>query len=229
MIVWGAMIAAPSAAIAVVSLAAMAASMFVTPDPGHATVAYAFPLRITFIPGQSHFVGVLYPVVPWLVPAGLGILFARHVAGRPAFLERPAALIGGCLIAAFIVLRAAGLGDYHAPAPGVIGFLTVTKYPPSLDFLAVMLGIDLVLLALFARPLPGRAVDPLQAFGQVPLFFYLLHLYLFGILSWFFARGTSFGVMYGIWLAALVVMYPACRWYARFKARKPIHSAWRLL
>jgi hypothetical protein len=63
----------------------------------------------------------------------------------------------------------------------------------------------------------------------VPLFFYLLHLYLFGILSWFFARGTSFGVMYGIWLAALVVMYPACRWYARFKARKPIHSAWRLL
>ena len=228
MIVWGLLISVPSMVIALVSVAAMAASMVITPDPQHATVAYSFPVRILFIPGQSNFIGVLYPVVPWLVPAGLGILFARHVAVRPSLLERRAALTGVCLIVAFIVLRTAALGDYHPPGPGLIGFLTLTKYPPSLDFFTVMLGIDLVLLALLARPLPSWAATPLQVFGQVPLFFYLLHLYLFGVVSWLFTRGTSFGVMYAIWFAALVVLYPACRWYARFKARKPMTSVWRL-
>ena len=228
MIVWGTLIAAPSAVIGCISLAALVASMVVTPGPEHATVAYSFPVRISFIPGRSQFVGVLYPVVPWLVPAGLGILFARHITGRSSLLERRAALAGFCFIVAFIVLRTAGLGDYHPPAPGLIGFLTVTKYPPSLDFFALMLGIDLVLLALLARPLPSWGSTPLQVFGQVPLFFYLLHLYLFGVVSWLFSRGTSFGVMYAIWLAALVVMYPACRWYARFKGSKPVTSIWRL-
>jgi uncharacterized membrane protein len=228
MIVWGVLVAAPSAVIAIISVAALTVSMLVTPDPSQATVAYSFPLRILFIPGQSSFVSVVYPVVPWLLPAGLGILFARHIAGRPSLLERRAALLGAALIVMFIVLRAAGLGDYHAAAPGVIGFLTVTKYPPSLDFFAVMLGIDLVLLGLLSRPLPAWAAGPLQVFGRVPFFFYLLHLYVFGALSWLFPRGTSFAVMYAIWLAALVAMYPACRWYARFKGSKPPTSMWRL-
>ena len=126
-------------------------------------------------------------------------------------------------------LRTAGLGDYHDAPPGLIGFLSLTKYPPSLDFLLVMLGVDLILLALLARSDAGVARAPLQVFGQVPLFFYLLHLYVFGALSWFFRTGASFGVMYLVWAAALVAMYPACRWYARFKASRPMTSLWRML
>jgi uncharacterized membrane protein len=228
MIVWGLLIEVPTGVVVAVSLAAMAASMILTPGPEHATDSYSFLMRFLFVPGQGSFVVVVYSVVPWLMPAGLGVLLARLVARRPAFIENRAALVGGLLIATFIVLRAARLGDYHAAPPGLIGFLSVTKYPPSLDFFAVMLGIDLVLLAMLARPVPAWAANPLQVFGQVPLFFYLLHLYVFGALSWFFRHGTSFGVMYLVWLAALAGMYPACRWYARFKTAKPITSVWRM-
>ena len=229
MMVWGVLIEAPNPVVVAVCIAASGASMLLTPGPEHAADVYSIPMRILFVPGQTTPVSVLYPLIPWLTPAGLGVLLGRMVAPRSSFVERRVALIGGFLIAAFVVLRTAGLGEYHAARPGLIGFLTVTKYPPSLDFLAVMLGMDLVLLGLFTRPMPGWLAGPLQVFGQVPLFFYLLHLYVFGVLSWLFRSGTSFAVMYLIWLAALAVMYPACRWYARFKARRPIASIWRLL
>ena len=229
MIVWARLIETSTVIVGVVSLAALVTSMVVTPGPEHAADAYSVPMRFLFIPGQTGFAVVVYSIVPWLTPTGLGILLARAIQRRPSFVEGRAALFGALLLATFVVLRAAGLGDYHAAQPGLIGFLTVTKYPPSLDFFAIMLGIDLILLALLARPLPGWLANPLQVFGQAPLFFYLVHLYVFGVLSWFFRHGTTFGVMYLVWLAALVAMYPACRWYARFKSSRPIASIWRLL
>ena len=229
MMVWGVLIEAPNPVVVAVCIAALGASMLLTPGPEHAPDLYSIPMRILFVPGQTTPVSVAYPWIPWLTPAGLGILLGRMVAARPTVLETRVALVGGFLIAAFIVLRTAGVGDYHAAQPGLIGFLTVTKYPPSLDFLAVMLGVDLVLLGLFTRPMPKWLAGPLQVFGQAPLFFYLLHLYVFGALSWLFRNGTSFGVMYLVWLAVLAALYPACRWYARFKGRRPIASIWRLL
>ena len=228
MIVWGLLVRASDAVVIAISVLAIASSMLVTPGPEHAKDAYSLPMRLLFIPGQSSFVEVAYAVVPWLTPAGLGVLLGRIVRREPGFLVRRAAIAGALLIAAFIVLRAAGLGDYHAAPPGFIGFLSLTKYPPSLDFLAVTLGIDLVLLGALAR-WHRVLTGPVQVFGQAPLFFYLVHLYVFGALSWLFRHGTSFGVMYAVWLGALVAIYPACVWYARFKSGKPIESVWRLL
>ena len=188
------------------------------------------------MPLGPFFFAFVYPVPPWTGVMLLG--FGTAGVFQQAAPQRNARLMAWGLGAAvaFIALRLIGL--YGEPNPWitqgdgvrtVIDILNVTKYPPSLDFLAVMLGMDLVLLGLFTRPMPGWLAGPLQVFGQVPLFFYLLHLYVFGVLSWLFRSGTSFAVMYLIWLAALAVMYPACRWYARFKARRPIASIWRLL
>ena len=64
--------------------------------------------------------------------------------------------------------------------------------------------------------------------GRAPLFFYLLHLHVLGAVSWFFPNGTTFFVMYLVWAAAVVAMYPACRWYGAFKARQPLTSWWRM-
>ena len=161
--------------------------------------------------------------------ATVGVLFAGVIEQRGFSLIGLTALGGATLVAIFVALRLAGLGDYHQPGPGAIGFLTVTKYPPSLAFFSITLGLDLLLLAILSRVARSSLVAPLAVFGRAPLFFYLLHLYLLAAVSWGFREGTTFAVMYGVWAAAIVAMYPLCRRYAAFKAAKPPTSWWRLL
>jgi uncharacterized membrane protein len=102
--------------------------------------------------------------------------------------------LGLGLTLAFVVLRATNLygnppaglggvsqGDWH-PQPSLdktlILFLDVEKYPPSLQFLLMTIGPSLLLLAALDRDCvpPGRSA--LLIFGRVPMFFYILHLYI---------------------------------------------------
>ena len=112
-----------------------------------------------------------------------------------------------------------------------MGFLNVVKYPPSLSFLTLTLGINFALLALWIRfqfPIERR-FRPLLVFGRTPLLFYLAHLWLFAFLGIFFPKGTGLAVMYLIWLVALIILYPLCASYARFKGARPFTSLWRFL
>ena len=229
MIFWGIVGRLPSLAIAAITIAAFVAGWWLTPPPSEAPVVFSIPMRLFFIMGTTSPVAVAYPWVPWLVPAGLGILLGRAVLTNSDRTQSRLPWVGLAALVVFVVLRASGLGDYHQPGPGFIGFLNLTKYPPSLDFLLATLGVDLILIAVLARVSSPAINTPLEVFGRSPLFFYLLHLYVFGALSWLFRNGTSWGVMYAVWAAAIVAMYPACRWYAGFKARKPVDSIWRLL
>ena len=229
MIFWGLLIRVPSLVIAAVTVAAYVAGCAFIPPPSDIAVLFPVPMRIFFIPGTTAPVSVVYSWVPWLVPAGLGILLGRAVLAAPDSTRKALPWMGLAALAVFIVLRAAGLGDYHQPGPGFIAFMNLTKYPPSLDFLLATLGLNLLLVPVLARASSRAITAPLEVFGRSPLFFYLLHLYVFGVLSWAFPRGTTWLVMYLVWAAAVAAMYPACRWYAGFKARKPIASVWRLL
>ena len=59
-----------------------------------------------------------------------------------------------------------------------MAFFNITKYPPSLLFLCLTLGVGLTLLALFERvEEKSRFIGWLAVFGSAPMFFYLLHLY----------------------------------------------------
>ena len=92
------------------------------------------------------------------------------------------------------------------------------------------------------RPL-GKWSHPLQEFGRVPFFFYILHiplLHLGGILlalmvfqdaSWLIKtpvgpspEGYSYGFellpTYLGWIAALIVLYYPSRWFAQIKAKR---------
>ena len=69
----------------------------------------------------------------------------------------------------------------------------------------------------------------LHVFGQTPLFFYLAHFYLLTIFAFvFFREPASLEGAYGMWVAALMVLYPVCAWYRTFKMNKPRDSLWRL-
>ena len=126
-----------------------------------------------------------------------------------------------------MLLRLTGLGELHEPVPGVIGWLTVTKYPPSQAFFALMLGLDLALLAALVK-WPASWLSPLEVYGRVPFFFYLAHLWAFGVCSWAFPSGTSRLIMYLVWAVVVAALYPACAAYARFKFSKPAASRWRM-
>jgi uncharacterized membrane protein len=230
MIFWAFLIEMPSVAVLGVSAAALAASVWMTPPVSDYGTLFPVLRLLAFVPSHANLVNVLYPWVPWLAPAGLGIVLARVVTRRPGSTAVVGGALGASLVVSFVVMRAAAFpfAEPHAPLPGFIGFMSLTKYPPSPAFLAATLGADLLLLAAFTATAKLAALAPLDVFGRTPLFFYLLHLWVFGLVSCAFPNGASFPLMYGVWAAVLAAMYPACMWYAKFKNRKPVDSMWRL-
>lgn len=191
-----------------------------------------------------------YPFAPWLgimlMGYGLGGLFTLTGAAR----TRAVLILAGGLLAAFAVLRAInGYGDprpWARQADGlwtVLSFINVGKYPPSLDYVLVTLGVSLALLPVLER-LWRPARDVLLTFGRTPLFTYLLHIWLahglalvVGVLmgipasaflnmlgdpSRLIAAGWGFGLapLYGFWLLTLVLLYPLSRWFEGVKRRR---------
>lgn len=123
-----------------------------------------------------------YPILPWIGTIALGYAAGPWfaAAARPETNRRRLAVVGGSLLLGFVLLRAAnGYGDPSAWAAqpdalrSVLAFLNLTKYPPSLDFLAATLGVSCLLLAWW----DGHPGGWLATLGRAPLFFYLLHLY----------------------------------------------------
>ena len=229
MIVWGVAWRAPGIAQAVLIVAALVAGTAMVPEPGAAAGTFPAWKVLFFVPAGSGIVQNLYPWVIWLVPAGLGVALGGLL--RRYSWKSPHVLIlglGSMLLLAFVIARLAGASEFGAMSPDAIGWLTVMKYPPSLFFFVLTIGLDLMLLAAFWA-WPVRWLAPLEVFGRAPFFFYLAHLWIFGVLSWGFRSGTSLPVMYAVWALTVAALYPACRWYARFKFAKPVSSVWRRL
>jgi hypothetical protein len=101
------------------------------------------------------------------------------------------------------------------------------------------LGPATMLLGWFER-LEGRVADALATIGRVPFFYYVVHLYVIhavaiavGLLQGFSIRqiavvffayppgfGIGLGAVYLLWMAIVLALYPACRWFADMKARR---------
>jgi hypothetical protein len=113
-----------------------------------------------------------------------------------------------------------------------IDWLNLVKYPPSIAFTLLTMGLNLILLWLFS--LLGergrRIVQPLAVFGRVPLFFYLTHILVYLRLATLLTpQGTSIPHMLPLWLLGLLLLWPLCRWYGRLKRRQPADSPLRML
>ena len=106
-----------------------------------------------------------------------------------------------------------------------IGFIWL-----NLVFLLLTMGINLCLLSLLERS-PAwlrRDEHPLVVFGQTALVFYVAHLYLYAVMGLAFPDGATRAVMYLLWFAGLVLLYPLCRAYRSFKRRAAPESVVRL-
>lgn len=173
-------------------------------------------ITLLLLPGSTQYVSVLYPILPWLGVTALGMVFGRRLLENPAQAYRRTLIFGLAALVVYVPLRVLnGFGNIRAAVgSGWIAFLNNVKYPPGVTFLLLALGIDwLLLFALSHKALSflTRPLSPLIVFGTTPLFFYLAHLYLYGLIGrTFFPNGTSIPAMYPWWLLGLVMLYPLC-------------------
>jgi hypothetical protein len=148
------------------------------------------------------------------------------------------------------VLIAGSITLFNAPPenapPGIIRMLNQQKYPASQLFLLMTLGPTILLLP-FVEGARNRVAKFFITFGRVPMFYYLLHIPLIHILalatmklagasgmSQWYAKAPytdvpeeqrwSLMTLYGVFVLAVALLYPLCRWYAKAKSEK--HLAW---
>ncbi|TAE23406.1 MAG: DUF1624 domain-containing protein [Cytophagales bacterium] len=190
-----------------------------------------------------------YPLIPWLgimlLGYAIGPLFQKSLANRRLWLAQ----LGLGSLAVFTLLRYSNLYGDPALWSGqkdavftVLSFINVSKYPPSLLYCLLMLGIALLILTL-TDGLSNAFTRILTVYGAVPMFYYILHWYLIHLLMlavsvgqgaslseqnpnpFTFGRPVGIGVslewVYLIWIGLVVALYPLCRWYGRYKSAHP--------
>ncbi|HEU5056288.1 MAG TPA: heparan-alpha-glucosaminide N-acetyltransferase domain-containing protein [Kofleriaceae bacterium] len=185
-------------------------------------------IAVLFSGGPIHAsVEIWYPVVPWLAIMMIGWAFGRHLAdgGRP---ELPLWIGGAASLAVFALVRGVdGYGNLllHRDDGSLIQWLHVAKYPPSLAFTALELGIMALALAGLFR-LEGRIARPPTwslVLGQTALFFYLLHAHLLEGAAKALGMSESGGLVetYLAAAAVLALLFPLCWWYRNYKQAHP--------
>jgi len=218
-----------------------AAALLVVCEVAHGWLAggeRSLPTLLTLMPGRwspgprgdlfDAPLTVLYPALPWLPAMMLGWAFGRRLANdrEPV---RPLLLGGLGLLALFAVARGAdGFGNMgmHRRDGSTLEWLNCSKYPPSITFFAMELGLMALLLAAFfalqRRVSRGVSWNPLLVIGQVPMFFYLVHFPL--IASWgelgVFTKPQPWWMSWVGALCTVAVLLPVCgayRWYKQTK------------
>jgi len=198
---------------------------------------------------------VAYSLIPWVgvmaTGYALGVVYSWDAGRRRKFLLR----LGLALTALFVLIRATNFyGDPQIwkiqtnPAFTVLSFLNTTKYPASLLFLLMTLGPAMLILAWADRINDERDKGILSrifiTFGRVPLFYFILQMFVahgFGVLlsvltgksvGYLFLNfpassidappgaGFDLWVVYAAWFAGLLLLYPLCLWYGKIKLRR---------
>ncbi|MDB5195783.1 MAG: hypothetical protein JWP88_153 [Flaviaesturariibacter sp.] len=208
-----------------------------------------FTGRVILPVGATHMIGFFYAILPWTGVMFLGYWFGRHINHKKAMF-----LSGMGLIALFFLLRL--INNYGEPVQWktygtstqtTLSFFNATKYPPSLQFLAMTLGPSLLLLSMVVWK--SSALQRfISTYGKVPFFYYVVHFLLARVLiivaffatghtasqlndgrSPFLFRPFDFGfslpVVYLVWVIVVAALYYPCRWFYRYKLA---HKKWWL-
>lgn len=178
-----------------------------------------------------------YPILPWIGIITLGyclgnILFnaSREIKNR----NKRLISFGVLSIALFVILRSINVyGDQAwvlmpTFTETAMSFINLTKYPPSLLFILWNVGVGLILLAVLQKVEHKSWVGPLIIFGSVPMFFYIVHLfvlkalYLIALNIWGQTHGEYFSVDHvaTLWLIAIILsiaLYPIMSAFSKFK------------
>lgn len=202
-----------------------------------------------FVPFGTRFVGIFYPIIPWVGVMALGYVFGSlyqsgfDMRSRKKWLLR----LGVGSVVLFFILRA--INVYGDPIPWsvqkngtftIMSFFNVYKYPPSLLFLLITLGPGFLFLYA-TESIKNKITDFFLVFGRVPFFYYILHIFIIHLSAlvihallggnWrdmildasIFTTNTlanygySLFVVYLVWIAIVLSLYPICKKYMEYK------------
>ncbi|MBS1599127.1 MAG: DUF1624 domain-containing protein [Bacteroidetes bacterium] len=201
----------------------------------------------------NHVVVIAYAFLPWtgimLMGYCMGKLFERSF--DPSRRRKILITTGTVLTIFFVIIR--WINAYGDPFPWTVqrdhvftflSFLNVNKYPPSLAYVSITIGPALVFMGL-AENIKGKISSSIIIFGRVPMFYYVLHFFVVHVLS-MIARlfsgmsvkevwvvnfpfrppfGYDLWAVYLFWILVLIIMYPLCKKYDKYKST---HHYWWL-
>ncbi len=188
-------------------------------------------VHLLFTPGVNQWVSVNYPAFPWLGISIIGMGIGGYLIEDKTRFISNTWKIGLFLLLLFTILRALNWGDYNhiADTSSIIKYFAIIKYPPSVAFIMITLGILSLLFWVISKFESITILNPLIVFGKVPLFFYFAHYYLYIVISKYTNHAISLSTMYVLWVIGLIVLYPICKYYGQFKKQQPENSFWRIL
>lgn len=180
-----------------------------------------------------------YPLLPWIGVITLGYCIGYTVFNSAQDIaKRNKILMGFGLssICLFFILRTMNVyGDQAwsmmpTSLETMMSFMNLTKYPPSLLFILWNVGLGLILLVFIQKVENKNWIKPLIIFGSVPMFFYIVHLYvlkalyLLAIEVFGKTHGEYFGVDHvsSLWLISImlsILLYPLMLKFSDFKHR----------
>lgn len=192
-----------------------------------------------------------YPIIPWIGVMALGYCLGGLFTNRYSVAERKRLLLlmGTGSILLFIMLRSINLygnilpwSSQPSPIMTFLSFINISKYPPSLDYVLVTEGFALIFLGL-TESISNDLTKIISVYGRVPLFYYLIHIYLIHLLAIVGASlsgfkwtdmigfdnwidyipslkgyGFSIGIVYLVWMSVVIALYPLCKMYDNYKS-----------
>lgn len=193
----------------------------------------------------SHSLLIAYPLIPWIGVMAAGYAFGNIYLLVPERRRKILWQLGLGSIAAFLLIR--GIDVYGDPRPWAsqksglytfFSFFNTTKYPPSLSFLLMTLGPAITLLAIMEKGI-GKTGPFFRVYGKVPLFYFIVHLFIIHLLSvvagvlqgfpvknffqfvGFFPQEYGFDLwaVYLWWIGIVLLLYPLCKWYGNLKSK----------
>lgn len=223
-------------------------------DGTAADVLWSFlHVQKSFDLGHGYAFTFLYPIIPWVGVMALGYCLGLLYSPDYTSTNRKQLLLelGMICLIVFVILRSSNV--YGDPGPWntqseigatLMSFFNLQKYPPSMLYLSVTLGISLLLLAAMEEK-DLRRWKPVTLFGNVALFYYVAHVFLIHVLavlaavltghSWqsmIFPQSLTKGnpmlngnygfdlwAVYLVWIIVVVLLYPVCVYWNSFKIR----------
>jgi uncharacterized membrane protein len=177
-------------------------------------------------------VHVEFPVLARLNLLIVGYIFGRTILRKRAIVSRHLLIAGGICFLCAISLRAIGsFGNFVPFEAGSrpIMFFIMSKQPPSLVFLLFNFSLGALILLIIVgfqnaldKTLIGSAISSI---GKAPLFFYVIHLLIYGKLI---SHIADFHLFTRTWelvviefLSGIIVLIPLCHYYRKLRERYP--------